>query len=102
VQPAKLPWLPAAASPQELAEEEQLVWYCMACEKHFKSAAAFDNHERSKKHLQQVGAAWEAPGNERGDGRSLLHLQLMRQGSARGVASCLSPAPACRSCMRIA
>lgn len=40
---------------QDLAEEEQLVWYCMACEKHFKSEAAFDNHERSKKHLQQVG-----------------------------------------------
>ena len=38
----------------DAGEEELLVWYCVACEKHFKSAAAFDNHERSKKHLEAV------------------------------------------------
>lgn len=54
---------PARRSPQDLAAEEQLVWYCMACEKHFKSEAALDNHERSKKHLQQVRRlpCWPAP-----------------------------------------
>ena len=51
-------WLPAVSSPssplQELGEEELLLWYCAACEKHFKSEPAFANHERSKKHLQQA------------------------------------------------
>jgi DnaJ family protein A protein 5 len=38
----------------ELAEEEQLLLYCVACEKHFKSDAAFANHERSKRHIEKV------------------------------------------------
>ena len=29
-----------------LPPEEQLVYYCAACEKHFKSEASFANHER--------------------------------------------------------
>lgn len=29
-------------------------WYCAACEKEFASQGAWDNHERSKKHLKNV------------------------------------------------
>ncbi|KAG7668252.1 hypothetical protein Ndes2526A_g01016 [Nannochloris sp. 'desiccata'] len=34
--------------------EEQLVWYCPVCEKHFKSEASMANHEKSKKHKELV------------------------------------------------
>lgn len=51
---------------QDLAAEDQLVWYCMACEKHFKSEAALDNHERSRKHLLQVDGLGMRPWAARG------------------------------------
>lgn len=35
-------------------EEEEAVFDCVACDKLFQSAAAWDNHERSKKHKQAV------------------------------------------------
>lgn len=36
------------------SEEEQVEWYCEACRKSFKSEKAFDQHCKSKKHLQLV------------------------------------------------
>ena len=42
----------ALAAPRLVADDESddeaenLVWYCAACDKHFKSAPAFDNHQR--------------------------------------------------------
>ena len=45
---------PCPSPLQDLGDEELLLWYCAACEKHFKSEPAFANHERSKKHLQQA------------------------------------------------
>lgn len=47
-QDADLQW--AAAEAEEDAEE----WECVACSKTFRSEAAWDSHERSKKHLQAV------------------------------------------------
>ena len=34
--------------------EEQLVWHCPVCDKHFKSEASMANHEKSKKHKELV------------------------------------------------
>ena len=34
--------------------EEQLVWYCPVCDKHFKSEGSLANHEKSKKHKEQL------------------------------------------------
>ncbi|KAK7686133.1 hypothetical protein QCA50_010945 [Cerrena zonata] len=45
---ADLEW--AAAEGEEDAEE----WECVACGKTFRSEAAWDSHERSKKHMQAV------------------------------------------------
>ncbi|TCD62894.1 hypothetical protein EIP91_006251 [Steccherinum ochraceum] len=45
---ADLEW--AAAEADDDAEE----WECVACGKSFRSEAAWDSHERSKKHLQAV------------------------------------------------
>ena len=42
------------ASEEEEVEDDPL--YCVACEKSFKSAAAMDNHKRSKKHKECVAA----------------------------------------------
>jgi DnaJ family protein A protein 5 len=35
-------------------DEEVPDWYCPACDKDFSSQGAWDNHERSKKHLKNV------------------------------------------------
>lgn len=35
-------------------EEERVEWYCEVCRKSFKSEKAFDQHCKSKKHLQMV------------------------------------------------
>ena len=40
---------------EEAAED----WYCPACDKLFNSQGAWDNHERSRKHLQNVQEAKE-------------------------------------------
>merc|ERR1712102_159565 len=38
--------------------------YCVACNKAFKSSKAFSNHEKSKKHLQNVELLKEEIGEE--------------------------------------
>lgn len=44
-----------AVSDEEASSEEEAVsFHCEACRKTFKSEAAYDQHTRSKKHLQQV------------------------------------------------
>lgn len=35
-------------------EDEEPMWDCVACNKRFQSQAAWDNHERSKKHKKEV------------------------------------------------
>jgi DnaJ family protein A protein 5 len=49
---------------EEEEEEEEEVLMCVYCNKSFKSPAAMDNHERSKKHLQAVAAAEAAAAAE--------------------------------------
>jgi len=39
---------------EEESEEEQVEYYCEPCRKSFKSEKAFDQHAKSKKHLQVV------------------------------------------------
>lgn len=52
-------WLAAeeagsSGSEADLQEEELHTFYCMACDKHFKSERALQNHSRSKKHKEEV------------------------------------------------
>lgn len=42
------------ASDDDLSEEEEPDFFCPACNKDFKSIKAFENHEASKKHKQNV------------------------------------------------
>ena len=44
---------------EESEEEEEEVresWYCVACNKNFRSAKQLNNHEKSKKHIQRAAA----------------------------------------------
>lgn len=52
----------------EGGDEEE--WECVACNKTFKSEAAWDSHERSKKHLKEV---------------EQLQLQMREEGEAWGL-----------------
>lgn len=45
-------------------EEQQLKFYCIVCEKHFKSQKAQENHERSVS-LGDQGCLQHLGGNER-------------------------------------
>ena len=85
----------------EEEEEERLVWHCMACEKYFKSEAAYDNHQRARKHLQQVwrlGRRWGGRGRCKSgmgwDGMGQVHNR------ARGCsAASLTASRCCCSCV---
>ena len=50
--------VPAGNEPEDAASEDGLEevpdWFCPACEKDFASQGAWDNHERSKKHLKNM------------------------------------------------
>lgn len=45
---------PTVEAEGELDEEPADDWYCAACDKLFGSQGAWDNHERSRKHLQNT------------------------------------------------
>lgn len=50
-------WACSESSTQTSEEEvvdDVILWHCPACEKYFKSSAALNNHERSKKHKERV------------------------------------------------
>ncbi|PPQ73171.1 hypothetical protein CVT26_014770 [Gymnopilus dilepis] len=83
---ADLDW--AAAEGED--EEE---WECVACGKTFHSEAAWDSHERSKKHMREV----ERLKLEMQEEEEELHLESDGAGSATGPPASpsdgLSPAP---------
>ena len=46
-------WLDSHKDGKDDSSEHEEVHYCAACNKTFKSAMQFSNHEKSKKHLQK-------------------------------------------------